>query len=172
MDKIKTGVFLGVLILVGVGIYDQLGGFNEVKLAMEDCGEINLLGLTYRGTPQDEKMGETFRKIGKIVENHSGSSLHTVYTIEPAGKRDTLQVFVGTEFSAHVSPSKELEVQTIPCSRAIVAYIQAHSLVMPSPEKVKRKIKAFAQDKGVAIQGIYVDKIKGKDQVEVIAPLK
>jgi hypothetical protein len=149
-----------------------LGGFNKVELTIEDCKEIKLLGLNYRGTPQDEKMVETFRRIGGLVEEHAGTNLHTLYAIEPAGKLDTLQVFVGMEYKPDIASPEELEVKTIPCSKVLIAHIQSHKLVMPSPNSVKQKIEAFARDIGVATKGIYVDKIMEKDRVEVLAPLK
>ncbi|MEX2592150.1 MAG: hypothetical protein WD426_05205 [Anditalea sp.] len=172
MNNIKVALFIGVLILLGVGIYYQLGGFNKVGFSIEYRDDVKLLGLTYRGTPQDEEMAETFREIGNLVQAHSGTNLHTVYSVEPAGKLDTLQVFVGIEYRAHLNSLDALEVMNIPCSRVIVADIQAHKLVMPSPNTVKKELEAFAKEKGVATQGIYVDKIMDKGRVEVIAPLE
>lgn len=165
---------LPVLVLVfvsGWGVYYQLGGFNQVKYSIEDRENIKLLGRTYRGTPQDEKMVETFREIEALIQNYPGADLHTVYYSEPAGKLDTLQVFVGIAYQEEIHQSENLERMTIPCTRVIVADIQAHRLVMAGPKRVKQGLEQFAAENNVDLQGVFVDRIKDKDEVEVIAPL-
>lgn len=168
-------IFLGLvlLFLVGLGIYFQLGGFNEVKYSIEPRNGIKLLGRTYRGTPQDEQMVNTFREIEALIQKNPGSNLHTIYYSEPAGKLDTLLVFVGVEYQDNLDKEKnKLELMTIPCTRVILADIKAHRLVMAGPDQVKRGIEKYAEEIGVLTQGIYVDRIKGEGVVEVIAPLK
>lgn len=170
MKKILAGIF--ILFLLGLGVYYQLGGFQELVFSIEPRNNITLLGKTYRGTPQDKKMGETFRDIESLIQKYPGTNLHTLYYSEPAGKLDTLKVFVGIEFQGKLDTVKNLEVKNITCTHAIVVQIKAHRLVMASPDQVKREIEKFATEKGVMTQGIYVDKIKGEGAVEVIAPLK
>lgn len=171
IKKILLGLVL--LFLICLGIYYQLGGFNEVEYTIEASDGIRLVGRTYRGTPQDEQMGNTFREIEGLIQKNPGSNLHTLYYTEPAGKLDTLLVFVGVEYKEKLDrENNKLEMKTIPCTQVIVAAIKAHRLVMASPDRVKREIEKFAEEKGVVTQGIYVDRIKGEGMVEVIAPLE
>jgi hypothetical protein len=170
MRKILLGIL--ILFIIGLGVYYQLGGFQELMFSIEPRQNITLLGKTYRGTPQDKKMGETFRDMESLIQKNPGTNLHTLYYSEPAGKLDTLKVFVGIEYQEKLDEGKDLEVKTIPCTQAIVVHIEAHRMVMPGPDRVKREIERFAMENGVVTQGIYVDKIIGEGVVEVIAPLK
>ncbi len=117
-------------------------------------------------------MGETFRKIESLIKNYPEANLNTIYYSEPAGKLDTLQVFVGFEYKDQWDTLKNLEIKIIPCSRVIVAKIQAHRLVMAGPKRVKEELERFAKENNVATLGVYVDRIMDNDYVEVIAPLK
>lgn len=162
-----------MLFMVGLGIYYQLGGFNEVEYTIEPRDGIKLMGRTYRGTPQDEQLGNTFKEIEALIQKNPGSNLHTLYYSEPAGKLDTLLVFVGVEYQDHMDRLKyNLELKTIPCTQVIVANIKAHRLVMTGPDQVKRGIEKFARKNEVVTQGIFVDRIKGEGEVEVIAPIQ
>lgn len=171
MNKKGIAVVIGLLFLLGVGIYYQLGGFNKIRFSIQDCNDIQLLGLTYRGTPQDEQLGQTFLHIEKLLDAQPQSTLHTIYYIEPAGKLDTMEVFVGMDYLPGWDQKGELETKSIPCTQMIVADIQAHRLVMPSPSRVKEELEAYAKEKGVKIQGLFVDQIISNKEVAVMAPL-
>lgn len=158
--------------ILALGVYWQLGGFNPISFTIEDRENLTLKGLVYRGTPQDKGMVETFRRIETLVEKAPDAHLHTLYYTEPTGKLDTLAVFVGMEYDERLQTANDLEVLKISCSQVIVADIQAHRLVMPVPEKVKKALEAFAKENGVVTQGIYIDKIVREDRVKVLAPLE
>ena len=157
---------------MGLGIYWQLGGFNKIRFSIKEKRNIKLLGLTYRGTPQDEQLGITFQTIEKLLKKHPEATLHTIYYTEPAGKLDTLEAFVGVEYSGLFEPKDSLEIVEISCTQVIEADIQAHKLVMPSPNRVKGELETFAMDNGLTTQGIYVDKIIDKGHVKVLVPLE
>lgn len=172
MKKGFIAGIIGVVLLSGAGIYYLLGGFNEIEFSLEKRQDIALLGLTYRGIPEGEALGETFRQVHQLISKYPEARLHTLYEIEPAGKRDTLAVFVGIENSDSITSRDGLEEKTIPCSRVIVANIEAHRLVMPVPEVVKKKIEAYAEEMGLVTQGVYVDVIINERHVRVIAPIE
>src|SRR5690606_21343601 len=172
MNKGKIILLIGGLILFGFGIYWQLGGFNKINISTKERQDIKLLGLTYRGTPQDEQLGVTFQTIEKLIKAYPEATLHTIYYTEPAGKLDTLEAFVGVEYSDIFETKEGLEIVEISCTQIIEADIQAHKLVMPSPKRVVNELEAFAKDNGLTTKGIYVDKILDKDHVKVLAPLE
>lgn len=171
MRKIIVAVVLGLLILVGLGIYWKLGGFNAIQVSLEDSANLKLLGLTYRGTPQDPGMLATFQQLESVIEEFPQTHLHTIYYNEPAGKLDTLEVFVGLEYIDAIAEKETFEIKEIRTSMIIVAAMQSHRLVMPSPRAVKAKIAAFAEEKGLILQDIYIDRILDQERVEVLAPV-
>ena len=154
-----------------LGLYLALGGFNAIDFSIENRDNIRLLGLTYRGTPQDNSMMDTFKRVESLIEKYPKANLHTVYYTEPAGKLDTLQVFIGIEYRVYPDLPEGMEEKNISCTKVLIADIKSHKWVMPTPQKVKEALEAYARKEGVKTQGIYVDKIIDKNQVKVIAPL-
>lgn len=126
-----------------------------------------LSGLEFKGTPGEERLGQVFQRVEQVRKE---SPLHTIYYIEPAGKRDTLHVFVGIETREGV-PADWLQVR-VDCKKAVRASLDMHQWVMPSPEKTKQRMIDFASANGQNLQGTFVDVIIDRDQVEVWAPIK
>ncbi|WP_163378122.1 hypothetical protein [Cyclobacterium sp. SYSU L10401] len=169
MDKKKVLPVAIVFFLTLFGIYVYMGGLNEVRMELIDCRDIELIGLEYRGTPQDEELGLTFQK---VEAERNENPLYTIYYKEPSGKRDTLHVFVGLERGNTGKILSEGWIEkTFECRRAIKASIEMHQLVMPGAGKTKQQMVDFARREQVDPQGVYIDKIISRDKVEVLAPI-
>lgn len=169
----KIGLFITLLIIGGIILlaYALLGGFNDVEIRVVDCSEIRLIGIDYRGTPQDESLTVAFKKVEdkRPKDNH----LHTVYFVEPAGKRDTMHVFVGIEANGVSGVEVEgWDSLSFKCESAIVVGVEGHRFVMPNPEKIKNQISSYVKDHGLVLQGVFIDRIIERDKVEVWAPLE
>lgn len=159
-----------ISILVGIG-YGQLGGFRPVELALTDCRDFEFVGVEFKGTPQDERLPLGYRQVEDAVLDNPNAILHTIYYEEPAGKRDTMHVFVGIEEASLRKPIPSMVDKRVPCRRAIVARIFAHRFAMPNPSQIKKKIREFALSEGVLLQELFVDRILDDSHVEVWAPL-
>jgi hypothetical protein len=170
MSKRKV-IFLltGVAVLLLIATYAYLGGFKPVNLEITSCRELNLVGIEYLGTPQDETIGAYFRE---VEASRGDKPLHTIYFIEPSGKRDTLQVFIGYESKEpKLNLSSPWSYQTVECAQVIVAKLEMNRFVMPGPGKTKRAIQDFAKENGLTLKGIFIDKIISSNYVEVWAPI-
>ncbi|MBS9523725.1 hypothetical protein KI659_06795 [Litoribacter alkaliphilus] len=163
----KALILIPAVLFVGLVGYFLLGGFNELELEVVQTDNIHLMGYQYRGTPQDEALPQTFQKAEGLLGD--GKTLHTLYQVEPAGKLDTMEVFIGVEFSGEMGDAQELLIES---QNAIVATMRSSRYVMPGPNKVKKRIEKFAELNGLETQGIYIDRIVESDHVEVWAPLK
>jgi len=170
MVKIKTILLVvSVAVLLLTATYFYLGGFKPIGLSLTGCRDLNLVGIEYLGTPQDETIGAYFRE---VEASRGENPLHTIYFIEPSGKRDTLQVFIGYEAKeSKINSSSPWIYQSVECSQAIVAKLEMNRFVMPGPGKAKKAIQDFADENGLKLKGIYIDKIISRDYVEVWAPL-
>ncbi|KEO73348.1 hypothetical protein [Anditalea andensis] len=166
----KVLISLIVVILVGMAFYYVLGGFNEIEIRVVPVDDIHLIGIEYRGTPQDENLKLTFQKVEGMLKSYPDNRLNTIFYVEPAGKLDTITVFVGTEY--HEKMAGDLEEKIIGAQRAIVASLKSHRFVMPGPNKVKQRIEQYAKQNGLVTQGIYIDRVVEKDHVDVMAPLR
>lgn len=168
----RKKLYLAALIAVILGglgywFFDSLGGNNPINIALVNGAPPTLIGLTYEGTPQDEGLGETFEQVEALLRTQPGKKLHTIYEVEPAGKLDTMRVFVGIEGLQVDS----LDYRRFTQKAYLVANLEANRWVMPSPVRVQEELKAYAEANGLKISGIYIDKLLSDNRVQVIAPL-
>lgn len=156
-----------LLVVTGLFVFKSMGGFNEVQLEVLDRNNIDLSGRYFKGIPQDEKLGIAFLEIEKIKNAHPQAALHTIYYTEPAGKLDTMEVFVGLE-SKWMDKNVGYDQVSFSGENVIIATIKAHRFVMPGPLKIKNKINGFAKDNNLPLPDVFIDQIIGPDEVKVI----
>lgn len=162
----------GLLLLLCLGGYltfDQLGGNRPILISIVDKSPDTLTGETFRGAPIDAKLEQLFRSVETLQSLHPGASLHTLYTVEPAGKLDTLEVFAGINlpFGAPGFAQKKFAEK-----RYLLAKVSGSRWVMPSPEKIKARLQDYAASKNLILSGYYIDKIVSDSEVHVIAPIR
>ncbi len=161
-----------ILLILGLGgylAYDQLGGNSPIALSMVTSSPETLAGKTFRGTPIEKGLEQAFRSIESLKSLHPGASVYTLYYIEPAGKLDTMEVFVGINlpFGAPGMESKKFNE-----TRYILAQVKSNKWVMPGPNTIKEKIQDYAEANKLTLSGYYIDKIVSETEVHVIAPLR
>lgn len=145
----------------------MFGGFKDIEVAKEDLGKIELVGIYYRGTPQDPGLKKAFEQMEEIANANPEAYLNTIYYIEPAGKLDTMEVFVCVE-KKWAGESSALTEKTFDGSSVIVANIQSHRFVMPGPQKVQKKIKEYAEENSLPKPDLYIDQIFSPSKVRVV----
>lgn len=168
----KSVILIIVLLLLAISgyfIFDRLGGNTPVEIELVEKKPDNLAGKTFRGTPQDPQLKATFQQIEQAQSLNPGTQIHTIYYVEPAGKLDTMKVFVGINLP--FAPG-DLEAKTFKENRYLLAKIRGSKWVMPGPEKVKAQLMDFASKNGLSLSGEYIDKIISESEVQVIAPVK
>jgi hypothetical protein len=161
--------FLATLAIVGYWGFEKLGGNAPIDIQLIENKPENLAGITYSGTPGNEELGEIFEKMETQKGLHPGSHLHTIYEVEPAGKLDTMIVFVGINQKL---PIADLEFRSFENKSYLLAKIKSNKWVMPSPETVQEKLTEFAIENNLVLSGFYIDKIISENEVQVIAPIK
>lgn len=164
-----AAIILVALAILGYFGFDQLGGNNPIQIELMDNPPPTLAGKTYRGTPQDKKLAETFRSIEVLLALHPGKKIHTIYYLEPAGKLDTMEVFVGLDLP--FSPA-DLESKTFSETRFVRATIRGNKWIMPGPETIKEKIGDYARKNQLILSGVFIDKLVSEGEVQVIAPVQ
>ena len=163
-----TSGILVILIIAGYAIFDFLGGNNPVKIELVEKKPETLTGRTFKGIPRDEQLAANFQELEAKKSLNPGSYLHTIYEVEPAGKHDTMVVFVGINKQL---PLTDMESRSFPQSKYLRATIQSNRWVMPSPESIKEKLQVFARENQLELSGIFIDKIISDSEVQVIAPV-
>ena len=170
MKKLLIGIL--ILLVLGLTFYfiSDLGGTDKVKLTISEEKMISLKGVHYRGTPQDPLLKTSFDRVQEALEKSQGGHLHTIYYVEPAGKLDTMEVFVGIEKALMVGEG--WDEKEISCEGSVVAEVSGNRWLMPGPNKVKKLIREYAEDNKLKLQDVFIDQITSPDQVRVIAPIK
>src|SRR5690606_5958707 len=92
-----AALILVAIITLGYFVFDQLGGNNPIQIEVVESSPPTLAGKTYRGTPQDKSLGQTFQSVESLLSVNPGKKIHTIYYQEPAGKLDTMEVFIGLD---------------------------------------------------------------------------
>ncbi|EAZ80268.1 hypothetical protein [Algoriphagus machipongonensis] len=171
MSKKFAVILITLILLTGIGYwgFNRLGGNAPIDIQVIDQSPPTLVGLNYRGTPQDPKLEEAFNSVETEMDLHPGSKLHTIYYSEPAGKLDTMEVFVGID---QPLPVQNFETMSFKESKYLLATIKSSKWVMPNPTTVQKKLKEFAQNHQLELTGIFIDKIISETEVQVIAPIK
>lgn len=173
-SKMKKKILIAsisLLVVIGIGywVFHSLGGNTPVQIELIEKRPESLAGITYRGTPQDEQLRKNFEEVESQKIRNPGSSLHTIYEVEPAGKLDTMIVFVGIN---KAFPIAGLEHRTFDEQKYLLAKITGSSWVMPGPKKVQQKLREYALENDLELTGTFIDKIISRNEVQMIAPVK
>ncbi len=170
MKKISIiALFLAILGIGGYFLFDYLGGNRPVELSLEAKSPDTLTGKTFRGTPMNKGLEEVFQTIQGTQKLNPGTSLHTIYYVEPAGKLDTLEVFVGINLPFG---TQDLEIKKFTETQYILAKVTGSKLVMPGPDTIKEKIQDYAEANKLTLSGYFIDKIVSETEVHVLAPVR
>ena len=162
-------IFLSLLVVAGYWGFDRLGGNNPIEVRKIDSSPESLAGRTYSGIPQDEKLAQIFKEMETQKGVHPGTFIHTIYEIEPAGKLDTMIVFVGIN---QALPLADLEFKKFEERSYLLAKITGSRWVMPGPGTVKSTLGTYAKENGLTLSGVFTDKIISEEEVHVIAPIR
>ncbi|GAA0880767.1 hypothetical protein GCM10009119_37370 [Algoriphagus jejuensis] len=168
----KIAIAFTILLAIGAlgyGIFNYLGGNNPIRIELVEDSPVTLTGKTYRGTPQDKKLKETFQFIESRMALSPGTKIHTIYYLEPAGKLDTMEVFIGLDLPF---ATEKLESKTFPETRFLRATIHGNKWVMPHPETVKASLEGYAKENNLKLSGVFIDKIVSDEEVQVLAPIQ
>lgn len=158
-----------LLISIGFWGFDRLGGNNPITITKIDQNPETLTGRTFLGIPQDEALALIFKEIQTQQILHPGTFVHTIYEVEPAGKLDTLIVFVGIN---QPLPIKDWELKKFKEKSYLIAKIEGSKWVMPGPDEVKESLKIFATAQNLILTDIFIDKIITNTVIHVIAPIQ
>jgi len=168
----KIGGIVLILVVLGTSgslIFNYLGGNRPIELSLVTKSPDTLTGQTFRGIPLDKNLEELFQTIQGVQKLHPGTLLHTIYYVEPAGKLDTLEVFVGINLPFGTA---DLAIKKWSETRYILAKITGNKWIMPSPETIKEKIQDYAKANNLMLSGYYIDKIVSETEVHVLAPIR
>lgn len=164
-----VAIFLVLMMLAAYLGFDRLGGNNPIAIRKIETNPESLAGRNFSGIPQDEKLALIFQEMETQKGLHPGTFIHTIYEVEPAGKLDTMIVFIGIN---QALPLRDLEFRKFEEQSYLLAKITGNRWVMPGPDTVKATLENYAKENSLSLSGVFIDKIISEDEVQVIAPIR
>jgi len=144
---------LGVLLVViGFGYY-KLGGFNSLQLELAEVNNYHLVGRSFEGSYQSDTVRYYFKEMKGYVEQEliDGNPV-IIYDKEPEGQQGLARCFIGIK-TEEETIIDSLEIRKITAKKCIRVSQDAHIAVIPTPEKIDKKIRAFAADNQLQLTG-------------------
>lgn len=163
---------LGVLVaIVAIIFYYTLGGGEQLEFTLTSYPEFYVTGRYFEGKYHAPEAKKQFFAAKERAESQPGATL-TIINYRMDSPKEVRQ-FIGTgstEKPTHVPDS--LEVRTFPAHHVIHTTINAHNLVMPTPEEVREKAAEFARSKGYQLDTLSYESYISDRELRVNFPVR
>ena len=174
MNK-RTITAIGVsMILVITVAYFYLGGMNSVEYTVENVSDYNLVGIPFRGNGDSKEIEEAFFEAkGHLEEGLLNGVLAIVHYQDSTLTEKEQKLFIGVNLTEGIADLPEgYQRLTIPAQRAVRATIEAHNVVMPSPETIENNIKAKATELNIRVQDFTIEQYVSEKQLLIDMPAR
>lgn len=174
MNKKVTLLAIGVAILVLIVGYTYLGGLNKVEITLESVSDYNLVGIHYEGSEKGEDIEEAFTQAREyLLNNRLNGVLTLVHYNDSTLSEKQVKLFVGIKLNAGTSDlPKGYKRLTIPASNAIRATIEAHNVVMPTPENIEKSMIEKATQLNLRLQNFTIEQYLSERNLLIEMPVK
>jgi predicted transcriptional regulator YdeE len=151
-------LLIALLLTAVLIVYQQLGGFKDPEISYLDIYEYHIAGIYYEGKITSGKWESLFFQTRDLIEsNRLPGMLTIVWYNEPEREKGFARAFIGVKFDGVQDIPTGFEVRTIHMEGVIRATMDSHITVMPNPQKVTGKIKAWATERQYELQGILIE---------------
>lgn len=161
---------LAAFVIATLFIYNSLGGFDSLTYELSE-EENYFIGEPFQGNPKAAKLEKLFKHAREVSTAQDGYDLAIV---NYQSEEESLDQVIGVITDSIVTDFKDgqLSVSKTFSGKFISTTISAHSLVMPSPTKVLRGAKKFAEKNGLTVDESYTIEIyKAERDLRVLFPL-
>jgi hypothetical protein len=155
-----------VIVLVGLVINSMLGGFKDVDVQLVQVDNYRIYGKSFSGRYDSDELENLIEQVRKMALDGTlaGDLVIVNYMNERQEKRGDVEQFIGV-LTSDGKPRTELpgfESRVIITSQAMEAQIDIAKLIMPSPEKVKNKANALADELGLSLMKLTIEQYADK----------
>lgn len=155
MKRRRIALTIVALIAIGVFVYTYLGGLNQVDYSVENVKDYHFMGEYYRGSERSEALENAFFRARDLVLSGEIPGVLTMvhYTNDTTLQEDEVKIFVGIKLNKGTSDVPAYYQRlTIPANRALRAKIEAHNIVMPSPQNIEARLDEMAVEMRLRLQ--------------------
>ena len=174
MNKKVTLLAIAVAISVLIIGYFYLGGLNKVVITLESVNDYNLVGVHYEGKPKGEAIETAFFEAREHVDAKRLNGILTlVHYNDSTLAKNQIKLFIGVKLNVGTSDLPEgYERLTIPAKNAIRATIEAHNVVMPSPESIEASIKEKAAQLNLRLLDFTIEQYISERELLIEIPVR
>jgi hypothetical protein len=169
--NLKSLILISGLILVSSFIaYYFLGGLNEVKYSIKPAQSYSIIGKEYSGKNNSMKLESIFDSTKELLDSRFSEGILVIVNDESQNDDDANKVwyFIGIITMSPIGQlPKGYEIREFASKKIIRANIESHNLVMPKPEKVRRKAIGFAKSEGLEVSEFTIEKYLGEGVIEI-----
>ncbi len=161
------------LVIVGV-LYVYFGGLNKVEYTVENVSDYNLVGRHFQGKPDSEEVEALFFEARSLVtQGRLEGILTLVHYNDTTLAEEEVKLFIGVLLNEglDVLPT-DYDRLTIPARRAMRATIEAHNVVMPSPQTIEQTMREKAEEYSVMLQDFTIEQYLGERELLIDMPAR
>jgi len=170
--------FIGItalitLIIVGVA-YLYLGGLNEVTYSVVDVSDYNMVGRHYQGDAKSADVEAYFFEAKSLLsDGRLTGTLTLVHYNDTTLAEDEVKLFVGILLDQGIDAlPTDYDRLTIPARRAMRATIEAHNIVMPSPQTIETTLREKAGEYSIRLQDFTIEQYLGERDLLIDMPAR
>lgn len=152
-------IFLVIILGSLYYLYDDLGGFDEIKVYELDGMESVIIGKEYIGKQTGSEIEEYFSSARAMVsENKLDGNLAVINYKNDTLPDNMVHMYIGVQLKTDMAeiPS-DFEVRKLRSDRRLGVFLSMHPVVRPSPSRVTARLEDKAQEKGLKLQNFILE---------------
>lgn len=170
MNLKKVAIVSGSVLIIVVGLYFRLGGFNKVTYSLRSGATYKIIGKSYSGKNNTVELESLFTNTKNLIRTDFPSGILVIVNnlMDVDNEQNLVGYFVGIlveEFPRSVPAG--YSVRTYGSDTIITATIDAHNLVMPKPEQVRRNAEELARSENLELSYHTIEKYLEEGLIEV-----
>ena len=162
-----TAVILGVA-------YVYLGGLNKVDYSVENVSDYNLVGRHFQGKGDASDIEAYFFEARNLIaDGRLNGVLTLVHYNDTALADEEIKLFIGVLLNEGIDAlPTDYDRLTIPAQRTMRATIEAHNIVMPSPQTIETTLREKAEEFSIRLQGFTIEQYIGERDLWIDIPAR
>mgnify|MGYP003775245793 CR=1 FL=1 len=163
-----------VTAVILVSLYVYLGGLNKVEYSVENVRDYNLVGRHFEGKAKSSEIEAYFFEARNLLANGQLDGILTlVHYNDTTLAEGQVKLFVGILLNQGIDALPvDYDRLTIPAFRAMRATIEAHNIVMPSPQTIENTLREKAAEHSIRLQDFTIEQYLGERELLIDMPAR
>lgn len=169
---ILTTLIISAIVIIGAYVY--FGGLNKVTYEVTNVSDYNLVGRHYQGKPDGTQIEAYFFEARNLLsDGRLNGTLTLVHYNDTTLAEDEIKLFIGVLLKEGIDAlPTDYDRLTIPAKRAMRATIEAHNIVMPSPQTIEKNLREQAKEYSIRLQDFTIEQYLGERDLLIDMPAR